>query len=100
VCRRELPVIDAIAPEYLDDITILAVAGRSTPERSMARVGDWFSPRRLLWGYSDETWELYEVPYQPVSILISSDNVVVDRWLGRATETDLRAALDRLREIG
>ena len=95
-----MPVIDAIAGAYLDDITFLAVAGRSTPERSEARVGDWFSPNRLLWGYSDEIWDLYSVPYQPVSILISSDDVIVGRWLGRATETDLREALDRLVEIG
>lgn len=100
MCRRELPVIDAVAPDYLADITFVAVAGSSTPERSARRVGSWFDPARLLWGYSDDVWELYEVPYQPVSVLISSDGVIVDRWLGAAGETDLRAALDRLIEIG
>lgn len=89
-----------MAPDYLDEITFLAVAGSSSLERSERRVGDWFDPARLLWGYSDELWDLYSVPYQPVSVLISSDDVVVDRWFGPAGEKDLRAALDRLREIG
>ncbi|MDX1691821.1 MAG: hypothetical protein R3290_12455 [Acidimicrobiia bacterium] len=60
----------------------------------------WFSPDRLLWGYSDDLWELYAIPYQPVSVLISSDDVVVDRWFGAVGEAELRRALDRLVEIG
>lgn len=100
MCRRELPVIDAVAPDYLEDITFLAVAGSSTPERSAERVGVWFDPDRLLWGYSDEVWDLYLVPYQPVSVLISSDDVIVDRWFGPVGEQTLRTALDRLRDIG
>ena len=76
------------------------MAGSSTPERSAERVGVWFSPDRLLWGYSDDLWELYAIPYQPVSVLISSDDVVVDRWFGAVGEAELRRALDRLVEIG
>jgi hypothetical protein len=100
VCRRELPVIDAVASDYLDEIAFVAVAGRSSFAKSARRVGDWFDPDRLLWGYDDDVWDLYSVPYQPVSVLISSDGVIVDRWLGAAGETQLRTALDRLREIG
>ncbi|HSG79377.1 MAG TPA: hypothetical protein VLD62_07355 [Acidimicrobiia bacterium] len=95
-----MPVIDAVAPDFLDQITFLAVAGSSSPEASAARVGDWFSPDRLLWGYSDDLWALYAVPYQPVSVLISSDDVVVERWFGAVGEVELRAALDRLAAIG
>lgn len=69
-------------------------------EQSLERVGEWFDPDRILWGYSDELWVLYEIPYQPYSVLISSDGVVVDRWLGPVGEARLREALDRLREIG
>jgi hypothetical protein len=76
------------------------VAGSSSPEASAVRVGDWFSPDRLLWGYSDDLWVLYNIPYQPVSVLISSDNVIVDRWFGAVGEDDIRAALDRLVAIG
>ena len=95
-----MPVVDAVAPDYLDQITFLAVAGSSSPEASATRVGDWFSPDRLLWGYSDDLWVLYNVPYQPVSVLVSSDNVIVERWFGAVGEEELRAALDRLAAIG
>lgn len=92
--------MDAVASDYLDDITFLAVAGSSSPEASAARVGDWFDPDRVLWTYNDDLWDLYLVGYQPVSVLVSSDDVIVERWFGAVGETELRAALDRLREIG
>ncbi len=96
-----MPVIDAVSQDYLDDITFLAVAGNSRrPERAADRAGDWFDPARILWGYSDEVWALYGVGTQPVSVLISSDDVIVDAWFGPASEEDLRGALDRLRAIG
>ena len=95
-----MPVIDAVASDYQDEITFLAVAGRSTPEASEARVGDWFSPERVLWGYSDDIWALYGVPGQPVSVLITSDGYEVARWFGAAGEAELRAALDQLAAYG
>ena len=95
-----MPVIDAVASEYQGRVTILAVAGRSTPEASAARVGDWFSPDRLMWGYSDEMFGLFGVPGQPVSVLVTSDGFEVNRWFGSASEADLRAALDELVAYG
>ena len=95
-----MPLIDAVASDYVEDIIFLAVAGKSSAEKSAQRVGDWFDPDRILWGYDDEIWELYRVGYQPVSVLISSDDVIVDGWFGPADEKTLRRALDRLRTIG
>ena len=95
-----MPVVDAVASDYQDTITFLAIAGRSTPEASAARVGDWFSPDRLDWAYSDETWDLFGIPGQPVSVLLTSDGIEVDRWFGAASEADLRAALDQLAAYG
>ena len=43
---------------------------------------------------------LYSVPYQPVSVLISSDDVIVNRWFGAVGEAALRQALDELAAIG
>ena len=99
-CRYELPVIDAVASDYSQDITFLAVAGKSSPEKSAQRVDDWFDQDHLIWGYSDELWELYEVHFQPVSFLISSDGVVVEKFFGPVGDKKLRSALDRLLKIG
>ena len=95
-----MPVVDAVASDYQGQITFLAVAGRSTPEASASRVGVWFSPERLMWGYSDDMWALFGVPGQPVSVLLTSDGFEVDRWFGQASEADLRAALDQLIAYG
>lgn len=93
-------MIDAVASDYQDQITFLAVAGRSSEDASAVRVGDWFSPDRILWGYDDDLWALYEVFGQPVSVLISGDDVVVGGWFGAVDEVTLRAELDRLATIG
>ena len=95
-----MPVVDAVSADYQGQVTFLAVAGRSSPEASADRVGEWFSPDRLLWGYSDDLWALFGIPGQPVSVLITSDGFEVDRWFGAASEDELRAALDQLVAYG
>jgi len=91
-----MPRIDAVASDYLDRVTIVAVAGRSTPDASALKVGDWFSPERLLWGYDDGIWDLYGVVGQPVAFLISGDDHVVGNWFGGQSEQQIREALDLL----
>lgn len=76
------------------------MAGRSSEAASRERIGVWFSPERILWGYDDSIWALYEVPYQPITFLISSDDVIVDMWFGALTEEEIRARLDALVAIG
>jgi thiol-disulfide isomerase/thioredoxin len=100
VCSRELPTIDAVAPDYEGRITFVFVAGRSSLEASRARVGTWFSPERILWGYDEELWTTYEVFGQPNSYLISSDGIIVDHWFGHMPEPLLRDRLDALALIG
>jgi thiol-disulfide isomerase/thioredoxin len=100
-CRRELPVIDAVASDYLDEVTFLAVAGNnSDPDRTRDRVGSWFSPDRILWGLDESIWPLYNVPYQPFTVLISSDDVIIDFWFGVLPEEQLRARIDALVAVG
>ena len=72
------------------------MAGRSSPEASAQRAGSWFSPDRILWGYSDELWPAYEIFGQPQTVLISGDDVIVGGWYGRLDEAELRAQLDAL----
>jgi thiol-disulfide isomerase/thioredoxin len=100
VCQRELPAIDAVAPDYLEEVTFVAVAGRSSLEASRERVGDWFSPDRILWGYDDDLWATYLVRGQPVSFVISSDGIIVGQWFGSIGEAALRERLDALVAIG
>ena len=63
-------------------------------------MGRWFSPDRVLWGYSDELWPTYEVFGQPFSVLISGDDQIVGGWYGAAGEEELRTQLDFLASVG
>ena len=78
--------------EYLEDVTFLAVAGRSNPEASAAAAAELFSDN-LLWGYDESIWDLYGVPGQPVSVLIQS-GAIVDVWFGAIGDDALREKLD------
>jgi len=101
VCRREMPVVDAVASDYQGQVTFLAVAGNnSDPGRTRERVGVWFSSERFLWGLDESIWPLYNVPYQPYTVLISSDDVIVDFWFGALSEEQIRARLDALVAVG
>jgi hypothetical protein len=96
-----MPVVDAVASDYQGQVTFLAVAGNnSDPVRTRDRVGVWFSPDRFLWGIDESIWPLYNVPYQPFTVLISSDDVIVDFWFGALSEGQIRARLDALVAVG
>lgn len=89
-----MPVVDTVAADYLDDVTFLAVAGKSDIGRTAERAESLFSDN-LAWGLDDRIWDLYGVPGQPATVMIV-DGVVVDQWFGAAPEELLRERLDRL----
>ena len=89
-----MPVIDRVARDYLDEVRFIAVAGRSDLSTTRARAEELF--HSLDWGLDDSLWELYNVPYQPYSVLISGNDVVVAEWFGAVDEAELRSELDRL----
>jgi len=89
-----LPVIDQVSNDFLDDVTFLAVAGRGDLGATRERAGLLFSDN-LLWGLDDSVWDLYGIPGQPASVLIT-DGVIVDLWFGEVGEQALRDRLDDL----
>lgn len=91
-----MPVVDAVAQDYQDRVTFLAVAGKSTFERSAEVAPQLFSDA-LDWGYDDSIWELYGNPYQPHTMLITSDDKIVTQYYGDPGGADaIRAGLDAL----
>ena len=92
-----MPVVDEVANDYLDDVAFLAVAGRGDLGATREEADRSFSDN-LMWGLDDSVWDLYGVPGQPASILIT-DGVVVDMWFGAIGEQELRTRLDNLLAI-
>lgn len=85
-------MLDTVAGDYLDDLRFVAVAGRSDERRTAARAEQLFSDR-LDWVLADDLWRAYDVPYQPVSIIVR-DGVIVDRWDGALGEERIRERID------
>lgn len=93
-----MPVIDAVAPDYADTVRIIAVAGRSDLASTKAKAGELLS--NVEWGLDESIWDLYGVRGEPVSFLITGNDVQIANWFGAAGEDALRAALDELLALG
>lgn len=97
-CRRELPVVDRLAAEYAKQVDFVAPAWKSTLAATRRRAEELFQSGSIQWGLDaeEEIFELYGVPYQPVTVLIAGDGTVVESWDGLRAEDEIRAALDAL----
>jgi len=93
-----LPVIDAVAPDYSDTVRIIAVAGQSDLDATRAKADELLA--NVEWGLDESIWDLYGVRGQPVSFLITGNDVQVANWFGAVGEDALRAALDELVALG
>lgn len=87
-----------MAAEYSDRVDFVAPAWHSTFELTQARAEELFLSGQIQWGLDVEIeiFELYGVPYQPVTVLIAGDKTVVEAWDGLRAEDEIRAALDNL----
>ena len=93
-----MPVVDKLAEEYDDRVAFVAVAWKGTPGATAERAAELMPSGSMVWGLdaSEEIFAMYEVPYQPVTVLISADKQVVERWTGLRAEQEIRSALDGL----
>lgn len=47
-------------------------------------------------GHAPDVWDLYDVPYQPVTVVIAADGSVAERITGPVTYEQLREAIARV----
>lgn len=95
---RELPVVDDLAAEYSEQVDFVAPAWKSTFELTQERAHELFDSGQIMWGLDaeEEIFQLFGVPYQPVTVLIAGDRTVVQAWDGLRPEDEIRAAIDDL----
>lgn len=93
-----MPVVDGLAAEFGDRIDFVAPAWKSSFPATEARAEALFQSGEIMWGLDEEEeiFALYDVPYQPVTVLIAADQTVVEAWDGLRPEEEIRAALDAL----
>lgn len=92
-----MPVVDQISTDYADDVTFLAIGWKSSFDRTADRAGQLMPSGNILWGLdeSEDVFRAFEVPYQPVTVLVAR-GTIVERWPGLRSPDELRAALDNL----
>lgn len=93
-----MPVVDGLAAEYGDRVDFVAPAWKSSFEATEARADELFHSGEIMWGLDEEEeiFSLYDIPYQPVTVLIAADQTVVDAWDGLRPEEEIRAAIEDL----
>lgn len=79
----------------------MAPAWKSTFELTEQRADELLQSGQIMWGLDEEEeiFQLYGVPYQPVTVLIAGDKTVVEAWDGLRAEEEIRVALDNLIEL-
>ena len=94
--------MDKLAAEYSDRVDFVAPAWKADFAATKARADEIFQSGQVMWGLDEdeEIFELYGVPYQPVTILIASDHTVVETWPGLRDESEIRTAIEDLIELG
>lgn len=79
-------------------MAFVAPAWKGTPTATAERARELMPSGIIQWGL-DETehvFSLFEVPYQPVTVLIRSGGTIFDRWVGLRDAGEIRSALDAL----
>ena len=79
-----------MAEKYEGKVYFIGVSNNDSEADGEAFASELEVPYPL--GHAPEVWELYEVPYQPVTIVIGSDGAVASRIEGPVS-------LDGLNEI-
>ena len=87
-----------MAADYQDDVQFLAVAGRSDMGSTADRAAELLTDN-VDWGLDDSIWDLYGIPGQPATVLISQ-GVIVDQWFGAQGEDFLRERIESLLNLG
>lgn len=102
VCRKELPIVDGIAADYADRVDFIAPAWRSVPESAVSAAAELMPSGAIRWGLDNEEviFELYGVPYQPVTVVIAADGTVYDQWAGVRKAEEIRQTLDEVLAVG
>lgn len=79
-------------------MAFVAVAWKGSLEDTRSRADEIMPSGLIRWGLDadEEIFGLYGVPYQPVTMLITHDDIVKTGWPGIKSEDELRAEIEAL----
>lgn len=97
-----MPVIEAIAPDYIDEVDFIAVAWKGSFEDTAEEAARLIPSGNVRWGLdeSEEIFAAFGINYQPASVFVTHDGIFAAGWAGARGEEETRAALDQLVAAG
>jgi cytochrome c biogenesis protein CcmG, thiol:disulfide interchange protein DsbE len=93
VCQVEQPDLSRVAAEFSPRVGFVGVSYHDTVAADRAYQRRFNVPYPLANDSSGRTWARWEVPYQPVTVLVDKQGRVAVRYDGGTTGGTLRAAL-------
>lgn len=93
-----MPVVDQLAEEFGEQVSFVAVAWKGTLAATAERAAEILPSGAVRWGLdeAEDVFGLFSIPYQPASVLITSDQRIFDRWPGARSEGEMREAIEGL----
>lgn len=93
-----MPLVDQLAEEYAGRVRFLSVAWKGSLEDTRERANQLLTSGEVSWGLDDsgEFFSTWGVPYQPYTVLLTGDDIVVDEWPGVLAEVELRSRVEAL----
>ena len=76
------------------EVVFVGVSNNDTVEDGKGYVETYDVPYAMA--HAPEVWDLYDVPYQPVTIVIAGDGTIAERFIGPVTGDDVGAVIERL----
>jgi hypothetical protein len=82
-----------LAEELQEEVVFVGVSNNDTVAVGKGYVREYEVPYSM--GHAPEVWELYDVPYQPVTIVLDADHQQVQRFDGPVEYDPLRKAIEQ-----
>jgi peroxiredoxin len=92
-CQAEQPDLTRVAAEFAGRVGFVGVSWHDTVAGGRAYQRRYGVPYPLANDPSGRTWARWQVPYQPVTVLVDKQGRVAERFDGGTTGGTLRAAL-------
>jgi peroxiredoxin len=92
-CQEEQPDLTRVAREFAGRVGFVGVSWHDTVADGRAYQRRYGVPYPLANDASGRTWARWQVPYQPVTVLVDRQGRIAERFDGGTTGGTLRAAL-------
>jgi peroxiredoxin len=95
-CRAEQPGLGQVAREFQDRVQFFGVSNNDSVSEGRKFQREFEVPYPLANDATGRTWAAYQVPYQPVTVVVDARGRVARRWNGSVEPEQLAPVLEYL----